>query len=345
MTMRRTSSCSWVRGVVGLFAAEGVDVARLFEEAGMDAARLERAEERFEVDEVSRLWELAVAWSGQPALGLDRALAARHINFDVVGYAMLASPSLRAALEGLARSMAVISDAASFELQQQPGDECWLALGGLGNERPVPRQRYAFGMLTILVMSQWLTRREVRPLAIEFRFPEPPEAAHYRAAFGCPLRFSQPENRMLLAGSDLRLPLPSRNPGMLELHEAVVRERLAALGGARTSARVSEEIVRRLHRGEPRREEIAASLALADRTLQRRLLAEGTSFAQLLDDARRELGCKYLAEPHHSIPEVAELLGFADQSNFFRACKRWFGESPGHYRKRVLGLPGEAAHA
>jgi AraC-like DNA-binding protein len=94
--------------------------------------------------------------------------------------------------------------------------------------------------------------------------------------------------------------------------------------------------VRRLHEGEPRREETAASLGLTDRTLQRRLQAEKTSYQQLLDESRRELARKYLADEHYSLGQIAELLGFVDQSNFFRASKRWFGIPPGQYRQNLV---------
>ena len=78
-----------------------------------------------------------------------------------------------------------------------------------------------------------------------------------------------------------------------------------------------------------------ATLHISSRTLQRRLEDEGTSFQQLRDDTRRELAQRYLREPvSSSLSRVAELLGFEDQSNLFRACKRWFGESPGQYRAR-----------
>jgi len=332
--MQRTSSCTWTKGILEMFASQGVDVPRLVKAAGIDAARLENPVERFGADEVSRLWELAVAWSGNPVLGMDRALTSKHVNFDVVGYAMLSSPDLRAGLQSMARYMAVISDAATFELLAD-GPNCWLVLGGSGYAMPVPRQRYAYGLLSILTLCEWLIRREVRALAVEFKFPEPPEVDRYRQVFGCPMRFGLAENRMLLAGADLAAPIPSRNPSMLAMHEHVLQERLAALGNARTSYRVSEEIIRRLHRGEPRRDEIAASLALADRTLQRRLHEESTSFQQLLDDARRELARKYLTEEKYPLNQVADMLGFVDQSNFFRACKRWFGEPPGQYRRRL----------
>ncbi|WP_082793533.1 AraC family transcriptional regulator [Ramlibacter tataouinensis] len=321
-----------------MFAARGVDVPAAVWRAGIDPVRLENPNERFGADEVSALWELAVAETGDAALGLDRELTSKYVNADVLAFAMASSPDLRAGLRAVARYMAVVSDAATFELLPE-GPNAWLVLGSVGNSRPVPRQRYAFGMLALVTTCQWVTRRPVEPLAVEFKFARPPEVQRYHEAFRCPLRFDQAENRMLLAADDLAAPVPSRNPKMLAMHEHVLRERITALGNTSISYRVSEEIVRRLHRGEPRREQIAASLALADRTLQRRLQEESTSFQHLLDEARRELARKYLAEERYALNQVADLLGFVDQSNFFRACKRWFSEPPGQYRRRIIAQP------
>ena len=65
---------------------------------------------------------------------------------------------------------------------------------------------------------------------------------------------------------------------------------------------------------------------------QRRLLEEGTSFHQLLDSTRRELAERYLRQRQMSLTEMAYLLGFSDQGNLTRACKRWFALTPGQYR-------------
>jgi AraC-like DNA-binding protein len=338
--MGRTSSSAWVKGVADMFAAQGLDVPRLFDAVGLDIRLLEKPDVRFAADEVTQLWDLAVAWSGRQSLGLDRELASRYVNFDVVGYAMLSSADLRAGLESFARYLALISDAATFEVQPERRG-AWLILGHMGNTLRIPRQRQEFGLLALLMACRWLTRRDVRPLAAEFIFPEPADFHPYRMAFECPLRFDQPATRMLLATADLESAIPSRSASMYALHERVMEDRLASLGNARTSYRVSEEIVRRLHEGEPRREEIAASLALTDRTLQRRLQAEKTSYQQLLDDARRELARKYLADEHYSLGQIADLLGFVDQSNFFRASKRWFAMPPGQYRQKLVAArPG-----
>jgi AraC-like DNA-binding protein len=74
---------------------------------------------------------------------------------------------------------------------------------------------------------------------------------------------------------------------------------------------------------------------MSERTLQRRLEDEKTTFVQLLDDTRRELAEQYLGRLHLSLAQAAYLLGFADQSSFFRACMRWLEVAPGQYRSQL----------
>jgi AraC-like DNA-binding protein len=318
-----------------MFASQGIDVPRLFAAANVPMSRVQEPNARFSADEVTRLWELAVASSGNPVLGVDADLAARHINFDMVGYATLSSENLLAALDEFARYLALISSATTFALEPQ-GDDMWLVMGHTGYSRPLPPQRSAYSLLALLILCRWVTRREIKPLLAHFSFAPPGDnRAAFERAFSCPAKFMQPDNRLLIGRADLELKLPSHNPQLLALHEKVLQERLAALGNDSIALRVSEEIIRRLHKGEPRREDIAATLALTDRTLQRRLQSESTSFQKLLDETRRELARKYLVDARYSLGEIAHMLGFGDPSNFFRACRRWFGCAPGKYREQL----------
>jgi AraC-like DNA-binding protein len=333
----RTSSATWVKGVTDVFAAEGLDVEDLFDMAGLDVAALHDPAMRFLIDDVSVLWELAAARSGKATLGLSRELAMTYGNLDVVAYAMMTCQTLLEGLHRLARYMNVVSDAATFALAPTSGGY-WLELGHLGGERPVPRQRVEFGMLTVLTHCSWITGRDLQPLSVEFVYPDPPDPRRHAEAFRCPLRFGQKANRALLRTADLALPLSGRNTTLATLHESLAEQRLDALHGSRTSHLVRDLIAARVAGAHLTREDIASSLHLSSRTLQRRLEEEGTSFQQLRDDTRRELAQRYLRGPGSgSLSRVAELLGFEDQSNLFRACKRWFGESPGKYRAR-LGL-------
>ena len=206
-----------------------------------------------------------------------------------------------------------------------------------GGGQPVPRQRFEFDLMTFLSFCRWVTNRDLRPLALELRFPPPADAQPYQDAFKCPLRFNASANALLFAHADIISPLPTAHPLLAEVHERLASEHLQRLDPAQTSSRARAAIVRCLPGGEPRRTQIAGALEMSERTLQRRLEAEGTTFQRLLDDTRRELAQQYLGQTDLSLADACYLLGFRDQSSFFRTSKRWFGTSPRHYRLRLIG--------
>ncbi len=329
-------SCAafWVKGVAETLKAEGLDVAALLGDAGLDAAALSDPDSRFPTERVSLLWQLAVARSGNPAIGLVNSNVVKPTSFDVVAYAMMSSPHLLGILERVVRYVAILSDAANLVVTED--DEGYrMILELFGGGQPVPRQRVEFDLMTFLSFCRWVTNRDLRPLALELRFPPPADPQPYQDAFKCPLRFNAPANALLFARADVMSPLPTAHPLLAEVHERLASEHLQRVDHAQTGSRTRAAIIRRLPDGEPRRAEIAGALEMSERTLQRRLQAEGTSFQRLLDDTRRELAQQYLGQGDLSLADVAYLLGFGDRSSFFRASKRWFGTSPRHYRIRL----------
>lgn len=330
----RTSAASWLAGVLSMFEAEGLHVPALLRDAGFDPDSLHRQNARIPVDEITQLWQLAVARAGKPALGLRRELAATHSKLGTVGHAMACAADLGSAYALVVRYMPVISDATAFSMQREPRG-AWLAIEHIGGRLPIPRQRVEYALLTILVQGRWLTRRELQPLAVEFSDPAPADDRLHHEAFGAPVRFGAPANRLLFSGDDLALSLPTHHPVLAELQAQLLESQLDQLGQTTTSTLVCAEIARRLPQGEPRRQDVASGLGLAERTLQRRLQEESVSFQALLDRTRRELARQYLAQPRHTLTEVADLLGFVDASNFFRACRRWFGLPPAQYRAQL----------
>jgi AraC-like DNA-binding protein len=341
----RTTSAAWFRGVAEALSAAGLDARALCAEAGIELEALASASAGCPTEKLSLLWQLAAMRSGNPAIALVTPHIARPANFEVVGYAMMSSPNLYAALERLVRYLRIVSDAATVILSKR-GEECRLELNIFGGKQPVPRQRFEFDLLTLLTFCRWIVGRELRPLAVELAHPAPANLQPYSHAFQCALRFNAPSNSLLFACVDLNLPLPTSNPQLAELHDRFAGERIERLDNARTSYRARELIIRRLPDGEPKREQIAKALCMTERTLQRRLQEEGTSFHQVMDDTRRELAERYLGQHHLSLAETAYLLGFADQGSFTRACKRWFELTPGQYRTGVGGdRPGPSVDA
>ena len=77
---------------------------------------------------------------------------------------------------------------------------------------------------------------------------------------------------------------------------------------------------------------IASQLGMSERTLQRRLKEEGTSFQALLDRTRHYLARELLRNTRVPLTDVALQLGFSEPSTFFRAFKKWEGMTPGQFR-------------
>jgi AraC-like DNA-binding protein len=322
-----------VKGLAGVLREEGLDVAALFREAGLGLAALEDPDSRCPAETIDLLWRLAVARSGNPAIGLSAARVPRPALFDVVGYAMMSSPDLRGLLERLERYFRIISNVATFTVtMDQEGYRARLEL--TGGEPEVVWQRYTFIFLSMLSFVRWIMMRDLRPLAVELTTTAREEVQPYQEAFECPLRFGASVNALVFSHSDVELALPTAQPHLDSVHERVVGEYLARLDHSKTSVRVRAAIPEFLADGEPRRGAVARALGMSERTLQRRLEAEGAAFRQILDDTRKELAQKYFEQDDLSLADVAYLLGFNDQSTFFRAAKRWFGMTPQQYRLR-----------
>jgi AraC-like DNA-binding protein len=341
----RATSAAWVKGVIDALAGTGLDTRALCAEAGIDTAALDETGARCPTEKLSLLWLRAVAASGNPAIALEVPQTSRPSTFDVLGYAMMSSQNMHAALERLARYLRVISNAAEISTSER-GNQYRLDLELFGGSTTVPGPRYEFDLLTLVNFCRWIMQRELTPIAVEFTHDAPADPQRYVAVFRCPVRFAALHNSLVFERADLALPLPTANPALAELHDRFAGEHIERMDTARTSAKGREQIICRLPDGEPRREEIARALCMSERTFQRRLLEEGTSYQELLDSTRRELAERYLRQSRLSLTEAAYLLGFSDQGNFTRACKRWFALTPGQYRTRSetpRGAPGLGA--
>jgi AraC-like DNA-binding protein len=137
-----------------------------------------------------------------------------------------------------------------------------------------------------------------------------------------------------------RLPLRRRDPmlrNVLEGHarDIAARERIT---GDSTVSRVRSVVASTLGRSEPTISDAARRLNFSSRTLQRRLAAEGMSFQQVVDDMRRDMAERLLADASLAVAEISYVLGFSEPSAFHRAFKRWSGVTPMEFREERRGV-------
>src|SRR5262245_48897958 len=104
---KRTTAAIWVKGIIEMLAAEGLNVPELLDAAGIEPAAPDAAGARLSTDSISLLWELAAERSGNAAIGLAQHHVAKPANFDVVGYTMMSCADLLGAFERLERYLRI----------------------------------------------------------------------------------------------------------------------------------------------------------------------------------------------------------------------------------------------
>ena len=195
---------------------------------------------------------------------------------------------------------------------------------------------FGIEFLSSLMILHLHRETEGRFTASSINFQHAPDDAHaFAQILGCTVRGGSSWNGVVVPRESWQLPLRRRDPvlrGLLESQADAALARLPQRGGL--AAEVQRALTARAISGDARIGTIARQLAMSGRTLQRRLAAEGVSYQQLVDDARKEAAWRYLAEPTLAIGEVAYLVGYSEPAPFHRAFKRWYGMTPDAARRR-----------
>ena len=150
--------------------------------------------------------------------------------------------------------------------------------------------------------------------------------------FGCSVE-KMNGNELVFKKSDLEEPFLTANNVMLDYLEPQLKERLAeAMTSESFTGIVQQKLYQAIPSGFFTIEDIAASLGISSRTLQRNLTAEGTKFNQELQNVQKILAFSYFKNPEMTTEDVAYLLGYSEVSSFSRAFKKWTGQTISEYR-------------
>lgn len=185
----------------------------------------------------------------------------------------------------------------------------------------------------LLELGRRGTGKHLTPLALSLRRPAQPLETH-SSYFTCPIGYGAIRDELIMSAADLDLPFIGHNPEVLHLMtpglSAAMREIKAPVGFCE---QVIEVLKGALADGRPSLQYLARELLQSERTVQRRLASEGTSFSALLNEARRQVGFHLLADTSLELKEVAYLLGYEDVNSYYRAFRQWEKVSPSQWRR------------
>ena len=263
-------------------------------------------------------------------LRLARGIAPRH--FGVVGFAALACGTLGEALQRLERYHRSVYDVNIAQVQPCAEGICieW------GVERGRPGALVDETAIAALVqLTREFTGKPLRALAVDFVNRRPADVRPYEDFFGGTVRFEQPSTRVVLSLRDLALPLRGADAALLALLDTQAERLLQEVAVVSEPVGVwRQALVGLIRSGRTSLADLAQSLQMSPRSLQRRLAEQGHSFQTLLSQTRQQLAEAYLRDANVELAEVALLLGYSEQSAFTRAFRQWSGQAPLQWRRQ-----------
>lgn len=276
-----------------------------------------------------RLWEQLRRYERHPLPALVAATLPLE-RLGPFGFAILTAPSGRAALSVAAMAFPLINAGAALEL--------------LGGRKPILRLHTARPLSAGAAASEeailshftagLLSATGARPRVLRFRHSAPAYARALAARLDTGIEWDAPTTELELDAAALDGSPRLANEETHQLLMLHLRRELALLSAGRSF----EDDVRQAIQGQLEDGALARQAARAagtsERTLRRRLAAEGTHFRRLRDEARGAEARALLGDPRRSITDVALELGFSDASSFARAYRRWYGEPPARARRR-----------
>lgn len=276
------------------------------------------------------VWNAIEALSADPAFAIKMVRDTPSAKHKMAFLAALYGADLRDAIARYSRFKRLCSPD-QICIEERQGNVSFTIQWPSGTG-PAPFASVDAGFALLLELGRRGTGKHLVPVQLSLRRPTPPPETH-SIYFGCPIRYGADRDELTVSAADLDLPFLEHNPDVLHMMTPGLT---AAMREIEAPAGFCEQVIEVLKRapaaGRPSFQNLAQELLQSERTLQRRLASEGTTFSALLNEARRQVGFHLLADTTLELKEVAYLLGYEDVNSYYRAFRQWEKVSPSQWR-------------
>jgi AraC-like DNA-binding protein len=304
----------------------GLDPYHMLRMVKLPAGVLDDPHMMINASSVGWLLEESARLSGQEAFGLLLAETRSLANLGMLALLIREEPTLRAALESCARYMRLHN--AGVQLRLEDAGDVVLVHVGLNLQRQgIWRQAIEMAAGIGLRTLQVLSCNAFQPESISFTHERPTNLEVHHRVLGTTIDFSQECNAIVCRDRDLDVPIPAADPVLMLVVRRWLDTQLANVPDE-LAQQVREIIRMLLPSGLCSLDQVAQHLGMNRRSLQRHLVAEGESFATILNAVRAELAQEYLANRNRKLLEVADLLGFSGSAAFSHWFRNQFGKTP-----------------
>ena len=320
--------------MVNFAASYGVDAQTCLLGTGIVETQLRDADALLAREQEMRLIEnLMLALSHVPALGFELGLKYNIATFGIWGFALRSSRNLREANQRALRYLPLST--AYCELAVF-GDKHEYGISIDASAIPDHLRQFLLerDMATAIRLFDELALSGLHVLRLEFQGRPPAHVDRINALSGIALRYGCARNAIVLRRQDVELPLPMYDEHLVRLMEEQCRAHMERRQVGGVSGRIQQVLLGTAGLAASL-EEVASELAIAPRSLHRRLTEEGTTFRNLVEMERKKLAMQLLENTELKQDDIALQLGYGDATTFTRAFRRWFGQTPSEYRRAL----------
>lgn len=285
--MPQTSLARLGKIVWKLLEEYGHDPVSTFRGVGLDPKLTDKPDTRMSYEVADNLWSKASELITDPCFGLHAVKYWHPSHYGALGYAWLASSSLRTAFNRFDRYVHTVSEFVDLQLEDT-ADGFVVTIIPKPFVLDVPARTDA-ALAIAIKMCRINASEELNPLTVNLTHKEYSCTGEYYAFFRCPIQFEAATNSFTLPSEVMDKQLDGTNPQLAQLNDQLMISTLARLNRNDIEQRVKAAIIEQLPSGNVSQEMVADALHMSVRNLQRKLKNIDTSFRDLLDNIRREL--------------------------------------------------------
>lgn len=189
------------------------------------------------------------------------------------------------------------------------------------------RQATELAVAVLNFMFRSLTSPHWRASSVSFVHSAPADLEVHRRVFRCPLQFDDEFNGLVCPSAEMETPIAVADPVMARYAQSFI-ETIPGSQAHSVTHDVRRSIYLLLPMGRANIGQIARAMGVNVRTLQRRLDSEGETFIGLINEVRKELAQRYIANPKYPLGRIADLLGYSNHSAFTRWFVAQFNQTP-----------------
>jgi AraC-like DNA-binding protein len=299
----------------------------------LDWRCLEQPEARIEFEQFERVLSTAVEATGDEALGLHMVEQMPEGAIDVLGHTAAHAPTMREVLENATQFATLACDGLLVALHEE-GDTVVVRYAFPRSTPRADRFLAEFMMGGAVRLARSFVGPGAAPRFAGFEHEQPPHHPEYTRVFSGNERFGQSSTSIVFDRKVVDWPQVHQHPEFYHLLRAEAQRRLnRRTTGVRPAARLNQYLLAMSPSRIPDISTAARDLGMSERSLRRHLLAEGTSYRDVVRSVLEASAGRMLRGSVQTTKETALALGFSNAGAFCNAFKRWTGMTPGEYRR------------